>query len=334
MRQHVNCGVKAAQRIVDLSMPNYYKVMLGKGSQYVQHGVQDGFIGVDYEIPQDLSKHLPDDWREFNKQFVPVYLASHPEKTKIAAGLACGALWTVCKGIQEGDVVLTPSGEPGLYRVGDVTGGYSYAPGKVLPHRRGVEWRPDLLKREDMSQELKNSSGGVGTVINLSNYGDELEALIAGQQPPVIKIDDELVENLNEFKLEKHLEDFLVHNWSATDLGQKFDIYTDEDGQLVGQQFKTDTGPLDILAISKDKKELLVVELKKGRVSDVVVGQILRYMGYVQDELASADQTVKGVIIAQDEDVRIRRALKMTPNIGFYTYQVSFKLNLVVAAQS
>jgi hypothetical protein len=28
--------------------------------------------------------------------------------------------------------------------------------------------------------------------------------------------------------------------------------------------------PVDILAISKDKRELLVVELKKGRVSDVV----------------------------------------------------------------
>ena len=31
---------------------------------------------------------------------------------------------------------------------------------------------------------------------------------------------------------------------------------------------------MDILAISKDKSELLVVELKKGRASDVVVGQI------------------------------------------------------------
>ena len=40
----------------------------------------------------------------------------------------------------------------------------------------------------------------------------------------------------------------------------------------------SDTGPIDILAISKDKKTLLVVELKKGRVSDNVVGQIQRYI--------------------------------------------------------
>ena len=32
---------------------------------------------------------------------------------------------------------------------------------------------------------------------------------------------------------------------------------------MVGRQYPNDTGPIDILAISKDKKELLVVELKK-----------------------------------------------------------------------
>lgn len=62
--------------------------------------------------------------------------------------------------------------------------------------------------------------------------------------------------------------------------------------------YPSDTGPIDILAISKDGKELLIVELKKGRASDVLVGQIQRYMGYVLDELAEENQTVKGVIIA------------------------------------
>ncbi len=71
---------------------------------------------------------------------------------------------------------------------------------------------------------------------------------------------------------------------------------------------------------------LLVVELKKGRASDVVVGQTLRYMGYVQEELAEANQTVKGVIIALDDDPKLRRALLVTPVIQFYRYQISFKL--------
>ncbi|HEY1405589.1 MAG TPA: endonuclease NucS domain-containing protein, partial [Spirochaetota bacterium] len=123
---------------------------------------------------------------------------------------------------------------------------------------------------------------------------------------------------------EKHLEDFLVHNWVQTDLGKNYDIF--EDGELYGQQYPTDTGNIDILAISKDKKELLVIELKKGRASDVVVGQIQRYMGYVLEELAEAGQHVKGVIIAYEDDVRIRRALAAAANIEFYKYQVSFRL--------
>jgi restriction system protein len=136
---------------------------------------------------------------------------------------------------------------------------------------------------------------------------------------------DETIEDPSEFALEKHLEDFLVQNWKQTELGRHFDIY-EEDGELVGQQYPSDTGPIDILAISKDKNELLVVELKKGRASDVVVGQVQRYMGYVQEELAEGKQKVRGVIIAFEDDLKTQRALSVAPNIDFYTYQVNFKL--------
>jgi restriction system protein len=132
------------------------------------------------------------------------------------------------------------------------------------------------------------------------------------------------VENPTAFALEEHLEDFLVLNWAQTDLAREYDIY-EEDGEKA-QQYQTDTGPLDILAVSKDGKRLLVVELKKGRASDVVVGQRLRYMSFVQEELLSEGQTVHGAIIALEDDARIRRALKMVPNIQFYRYQISFKL--------
>ena len=81
-----------------------------------------------------------------------------------------------------------------------------------------------------------------------------------------------------------------MKNWKQTELGRIYDIY-EEDGELVGQQYPSDTGPIDILAISKDKKTILVVELKKGRASDNVVGQIQRYMGYVLEELAENNRS-------------------------------------------
>lgn len=115
-------------------------------------------------------------------------------------------------------------------------------------------------------------------------------------------------------------------NWDSTPLGASYLIF-EADGEKAGQQYLTDTGPIDILAVSKDGAELLVVELKKGRASDAVVGQIQRYMGYVKEELAEPNQSVRGVIIALEDDVRIRRALAVAPSIDFYRYEVKFKLH-------
>jgi len=304
-------------------MKNYYRVMLGQKSVFAEECFSGGFIGADFGIHQDLSRKLPEEWREFNKEFIPIHLKLHPGKTKIGAGLACGSLWTVSKGIQKGDLAICPDGS-GKYRVAEVTGDYYYEAGTSLPHRRPVVWLNVEIERSAMSEALRNSAGSIGTVSNISTHREELERLLGGATAPKIISTDATVENASSFALESHLEEFLVQNWAHTEFGKEYEIY-EEDGQKA-QQYQTDTGPLDILAISKDKKRLLVVELKKGRASDAVVGQTLRYMSYVQDELVEDGQTVHGVIIAHEDDSKIRRALAMTPHIQFYRYQVSFKL--------
>jgi len=307
-----------------MNMKSYYRIMLGRKSIHAEEGFKGNFIGVDFEINVDLEGKLPDDWRLFNKKFVPIYLQNHPNKTKVSAGLACGSVWTVTKGLKIGDIVLCPNGL-GSYMVGEVLDDYSYHPGEVLPHRRTVKWYPKTVDRASMSQALQNSTGSIGTVSTITKFTEEIERLIAGNAPPKIISTDDTIEDPLNFALEEQLEEFLVQNWKSTELAKTYNIY-EEDGELVGQQYTTDTGEIDILAISKDKKELLVVELKKGRASDHVVGQIQRYMGYVLQELAEEGQEVKGIIIALEDDVRIRRALAVTKNIEFYRYQVNFKL--------
>ena len=42
--------------------------------------------------------------------------------------------------------------------------------------------------------------------------------------------------------------------------------------------------------------------------------------------LAEEGQTVRGAIVALDDDLSIRRALLVAPNIDFYKYKVDFKL--------
>lgn len=306
-------------------MRSYYRVMLGRKSIHAAECFAGGFIGADFGIDLDLSGRLPDAWREFNQQFIPVFLAGHPGKNKISAGLACGALWTVAKGIQKGDIVLCPDGA-GSYHLGEIVGDYYYAPGQILPHRRKVRWLDVAIARSAMSEALQNSTGSIGTISDVSGYREEIERFLGEvRAPATVVATDPVIEDPLAFAMEKHLEDFLVRNWSQTELSREFLIF-EEDGEPVGQQYATDAGPIDILAVSKDRKRLLVVELKRGRVSDVVVGQILRYMGYVKEQIAESDQTVEGAIIALDDDQKLRWALAAVPSIAFYRYQINFKL--------
>ena len=302
----------------------YNRVMLGRGGMYADQCLKEGIIGVDFLPDIDLSMRLPDVWQEFNKVHIPIWTKEHPDRSKIAAGLACGNLWTVSKGLQIDDIVLSPNGR-GEYYVGKITGNYYFSKGDFLPHRRKVEWFDVVIERTAMSEALRHATGAIGTCCDITQYAQEVDNYINKATPPKVIVDSPDVEDASEFALEKHLEEFLVKNWKKTELGKKYDIF-EENGELVGQQYQTDTGAIDILAVSKNRKEVLVIELKRGRTSDVVVGQIQRYMGYVKEELLEQGQTVRGMIIGLEADNRLRRALSVCHNIDFYRYQIDFKL--------
>lgn len=306
-------------------MKSYFRLILGKNHIYADEAIKENYVGVSFIPEIDFTGKLPNEWREFNKKYISIYLAKNPSASKVKAGLACGALHTASKGMSIGDIVLCPDGNRNYY-AGEIVSDYIYNKGSNLPHRRNVKWFNKIISRDSMSEALQNSTGSVNTLADISKHASEIENLISGSRPSTITSSDETVEDASIFALEKHLEDFLVENWEKTEIGRKYDIFN-EDNELVGQQYETDTGPIDVLAISKDKKELLVVELKKGRASDAVIGQVQRYMGYVKEEIAEDNQEVKGVIIAFESDLKIKRALSVTKNIDFYTYQVDFTLH-------
>ncbi|MCA0373886.1 MAG: endonuclease NucS [Proteobacteria bacterium] len=308
-------------------MKNYNRIMLGRKSVYAQECFDGNYIGAYFGIDEDFTDQLSEDWREFNKKFIPVFLEGHPDKSKVTAGLACGALWTISKGLKRGDIVLCPDGN-GNYQLAEISGEYYYVPDTNLPHRRPVKWLGIAIARSEMSESLRNSAGSIGTVCELKPHSEEIERFLqplSNIKSGLASVNNEEIEDLVSFTMEKHLEDFLVANWAQTELAKQFDIY-EEDGERVGQQYQTGAGVIDILAISKDKKRLLVVELKRGRASDKVVGQILRYMGYIKEQIAETNQSVEGVIIALEDDQTMRWAISNVPSISFYKYQVSFKL--------
>ena len=56
---------------------------------------------------------------------------------------------------------------------------------------------------------------------------------------------------------------------------------------------------IDILALDKDNN-YVVIELKVSRGYDRVVGQILRYMGWLRKNQAESGQLVRGIIVARE----------------------------------
>jgi hypothetical protein len=130
--------------------------------------------------------------------------------------------------------------------------------------------------------------------------------------------------DISLFYMESQLEDFLIENWDKTELGKEYDLI-EENGELVSQQYATGIGKIDILAQDKKTKEYVVIELKKNQTSDNTVGQLTRYMGWLEEHKTNGEPT-KGIIIAADYDDRLHYALKKVKDVEVYLYRVSFKL--------
>lgn len=175
----------------------------------------------------------------------------------------------------------------------------------------------DLAERYDLS--LLQINGVFG---QLADIDSEIR-VAEGEE--VAEIEGYDIESWQDFGLESHLEDFLVENWEKTSLGKRYSLL-EEDGDIVGQQYTTNIGRIDLLAREKKTGDWVIIELKKGRPGSSVVGQLTTYMGWVKDNLAEGEEELRGVIIAAEADQKLKYAVSMVPNVEFFTYSVKFDL--------
>ena len=261
--------------------------MLGRGAMYAKECRDNGYIGAHFDIDVDLSGSLYENWRDFNKKFIPLWMSNVPGKSTTSAGLACGFLWTIVKGLKIGDIVLCPSGE-GYYYVGVIDSDYYYVPNAVLPHRRKVIWLDKVIDRKSMSKELKNSSGSIGTCCDVTKYAAEIENLIGGtgyvSPAPQKKEEETPAKHFDERSLHKLFCNYLrtrgiyaktiYHEKSSTkgDNAQKW-IHPD----IVGAQFEDfkNDATLALLKATEPKESIHIYsyELKRRIESDYQLKQ-------------------------------------------------------------
>ena len=251
--------------------------------------------------------------------------AAFPDKPPATKGLIANMLWAFYHEIRPGDIVIARRGRKVLAGVGKVIHPGAYSEGKdpflaspdnAHPNFLGVEWHPQ--------PRGKVFPGIVFPMHTLSAISeDQYHSLLEGTGPGPSEPSEE-IEDPSAFVLEEYLEDFIVSNFEAIFRGE-LEIYEDAAGGD-GQRYPTDVGPIDILATEPRSDSFVVIELKKGRPSDQMVGQILRYMGWVKNNLCKDGQAVKGLIICHEPDPKLAYALEMTSNIEVRYYRVSFEL--------
>lgn len=127
----------------------------------------------------------------------------------------------------------------------------------------------------------------------------------------------------SEFAFEKDLQNYLVKNLNPIEPGLK--LYEDEG--ITGVEYPVGGRFIDILAVDKDGK-FVVIELKVSRGYDRVVGQLLRYMGWVQKNIEAAKQ-VRGIIVANEITDDLKLACSRIADVKLVEYEISFRLHTI-----
>lgn len=126
-----------------------------------------------------------------------------------------------------------------------------------------------------------------------------------------------------------------LHRWLFKNLQQnaltalgfgKLRLYDPDRQESISGKYETGVvGQMDML-LATEHNDYVVLELKRSS-SDVTVGQICRYFGYIKEELAKRDQNVHGLILAREVNDQLRYAVKATdPNIRYRELSFDIKL--------
>ncbi len=136
--------------------------------------------------------------------------------------------------------------------------------------------------------------------------------------------DNPVLEQPTEFAYERDLKNFLAKNLHL--LVPNLKLYKDED--ITGIEFPVGGRFIDILAVD-ERNDFIVVELKVSRGYDRVIGQLLRYMAWIEKNLADSGQLVKGIIVAREISEDLLLATSKVADVELFEYELSVNLRKI-----
>lgn len=184
-------------------------------------------------------------------------------------------------------------------------------PSSSTSHQLRAALRRQGWSMQETPTEVRLIKPGTG-------QGPNIGDVLGGNEP-----DDE--DNLAPlFSLEYQLRDFIAGNLNTISInGRRLRLYIDP-AQRDGVEYPSGVGPIDILAVD-DANSFYVFELKRGNSPDKAIGQLARYMGWVQHTIGKG-LDVSGVIVAKSISENLRYAVSVVPKVYLYEYEVEFHL--------
>jgi hypothetical protein len=166
---------------------------------------------------------------------------------------------------------------------------------------RGERWTRRFLK---IKKAYENFQAGRPAIVGDESEDEDIEAF----------------ESSPEFPYEEDLKNYLAKNLQVIERGLQ--VY--EKNGITGIEYPVGGRFIDILAVDRDGG-FVVVELKVSKGYEKTIGQLLRYMGWVQKNLA-AGARVRGVIVANEINEDLKLAASLMPDVKLAEYEISFTL--------
>jgi hypothetical protein len=175
-------------------------------------------------------------------------------------------------------------------------------------------WDPETDPAPSYKDDLGPGKGGTGDTGARASYAgpDSEEA-----------DEEETGAAATAFAFERDLRGFLARNLSLIEPGLQ--LYEEEG--IGGEEFPAGGRFIDILAVDKEGG-YVVVELKVSRGYDRALGQLLRYMTWVEQNMGPARRT-RGFIVAREITDDLKLAAARVADVRLIEYRLSFELRPV-----
>jgi endonuclease NucS-like protein len=129
----------------------------------------------------------------------------------------------------------------------------------------------------------------------------------------------------SEFAYERDLQNYLARNLHRIEGGLR--LYEEE--EITGLEFAAGGRYIDILAVDA-QGSYVVIELKVSRGYDRVIGQLLRYMSWIERNMETS-KPVRGIIVANEITDDLKLAASRISGVRLIEYEIEFKLHSVKA---